>query len=313
VDSDSCKRLRLAYSSLDKNSVSDIVITDKDGNYKNRISLKSYESSSYPTYDAYLDQCYNPGTGEAIFIPETGEIILGDSCASEIDRCLDTDVLTVSYDKSEWSTGDIRPEHYFDCTQHVMDSEGNVLEKISFDSHDQAINYDIRSNQQIQINTYASEVFVHAIGRDIEDLVTAMEEANVADNNIAKLGAMLDDPDLEEDERDNINITLDTAKKQRDLIVDKLQRMYEHGLDTFSGYIEDATVTGTRIGSRIERLGLVKNRLMELKTTARDLADENENVELTDIAISTSEAELTYNAALMATGQISQQSLLNYI
>ena len=225
----------------------------------------------------------------------------------------ESDVMTLKYDKSSWEVGDIRPEHYFNCTQQVMDSSGIIVDTIEYKEHDQEIYYDVSTNQQMQINTNASEIFVHAIGRDIDDIITVMEEANVADTNVQKLQAMLEDTSLTAAEKDNIQTTLDAAMKQKDMIYDKLQRKYEHGLTTFSEYINDATLTGTRIGSRIERLDLVRNRLMDLKTTARELADDNENVELTDIAISVSEAELTYNAALMATGQISQQSLLNYI
>ena len=40
---------------------------------------------------------------------------------------------------------------------------------------------------------------------------------------------------------------------------------------------------------------------------------DNENVDLTNIAVEVSEANLVYNAALMATGRISQQTLVDYI
>ena len=49
------------------------------------------------------------------------------------------------------------------------------------------------------------------------------------------------------------------------------------------------------------------------KTTFETLKSENEDVDITEIAIQLSSAKLTYEAALMATGKVTQTSLLNYI
>ena len=61
------------------------------------------------------------------------------------------------------------------------------------------------------------------------------------------------------------------------------------------------------------RLTLISNRLQEEKTTITTMASDNENVDITNIAVEVSEANLVYNAALMATGRISQQTLVDYI
>ena len=62
-----------------------------------------------------------------------------------------------------------------------------------------------------------------------------------------------------------------------------------------------------------EGLGYNSNRLAEEKSTVTTLASENENVDITNIAVEVKEAELVYNAALMATGKINQRSLIDYI
>ena len=49
------------------------------------------------------------------------------------------------------------------------------------------------------------------------------------------------------------------------------------------------------------------------KTTCETLKSENEDIDITEVAIQLSSAELTYQAALMATGKVSQTTLLNYI
>jgi flagellar hook-associated protein 3 FlgL len=49
------------------------------------------------------------------------------------------------------------------------------------------------------------------------------------------------------------------------------------------------------------------------KTTFETLKSENEDVDITEVAIQLTSAELTYQAALMATGKVAQMTLLNYI
>lgn len=52
---------------------------------------------------------------------------------------------------------------------------------------------------------------------------------------------------------------------------------------------------------------------MSQQTTFETLKSENEDADITEIAIKLNSAELTYNASLMATGKIMQTSLLNFI
>lgn len=52
---------------------------------------------------------------------------------------------------------------------------------------------------------------------------------------------------------------------------------------------------------------------MSQKTSFETLQSDNENVDLADVAIQLSGAELTYNAALMATSKILQTTLVSYL
>jgi flagellar hook-associated protein 3 FlgL len=72
-------------------------------------------------------------------------------------------------------------------------------------------------------------------------------------------------------------------------------------------------VAVTDSGTRSARLDLISNRLLSQKTTFEVLKSENEDVDIAEVAIKLTSAELSYNAALMATGKISQTSLMNYI
>lgn len=318
ISTDDYSRIRLAYNDIDKGSLDEIKVyeTDNKGNktVKDTYSVQTLDVNSYASYDEYMDNVYRTVTADpaaAIFVPETGEVIIGKSLAKDISNLKDTDTLEVKYDKAHdtWKEGDLKPEHYFDCVRKDIVTN----EEVEFDTHDHSVEYDISSNQSMQINTNASEVFLHGIGRDIDEMISAIEKVNEASRKIDALTSKLEDTSLSDTERKNIQTTLDAANKEFDMVNSKMQKMFESGQTSFAGYYDRATLAATTVGTRIQRIDLVRNRLMDLKTTAQDLADENENVEITDIAIQASEAKITYNAALMATGQLSQQTLLSYI
>ena len=52
---------------------------------------------------------------------------------------------------------------------------------------------------------------------------------------------------------------------------------------------------------------------MSQKTNFETLKSENEDIDITDVAIKLSSAELTYSSALMATGKVLQNNLMHFI
>lgn len=304
IDSKTYSRIRLSYDNMDSSvPMTSFNIYDKDKNITDTFTVTTIDDSD-PNYPDSAYDIASAGT-DAIFNSVTGELILSDSAATTIKNMADDSYVEASYSKNSWSAGDLRPEHYFACSS--VDSNGKTINYDNDKEH--VISYDISSNQNMQINTHASEVFFHGIGRDIDEMISAINFVNDAAGKVSDLEKKLE---LNPDDSDVKN-AYDAAKKEYSLLSDKMQRMFEHGQTTFDTYIKDVTLAGTEVGTRIQRLDLVQNRLLELKTTAKELADANENVELPEVAIDVSEAELSYNAALMATGKISQQSLLSYI
>ena len=74
-----------------------------------------------------------------------------------------------------------------------------------------------------------------------------------------------------------------------------------------------ANIAVTSNGTRSKRLDLVNQRLMNQTTTFKELQSDNEDVDLAEAATKLTTAQVTYEASLMATGKISQSSLINYI
>lgn len=251
------------------------------------------------------DAAYAVGDDEIHLIPETGELILGTNVATTLSNLTNIDgvnTMEFAYDKSDWQEDDLRPEHYFDC----YDATSNI----TYASQNQSISYDVSSNQSMRINTYASEIYTHDIGRDVDEMMSAIEDVEAAAAKVETLTALQSDSTADQDQ---VTQLLDAANKEYTLANDKMQKMFENGQTKFTEHLENVTKAGTNTGTRISRLELVENRLSDLKTTAQELADDNENVEITDLAIQVSEAELSYNAALLATGKIAQQTLLSYL
>ena len=69
----------------------------------------------------------------------------------------------------------------------------------------------------------------------------------------------------------------------------------------------------TVVGNRGAKLDLIENRLTDQKTTFRTLQSENEDADETEVAVLLSSAQVSYEAALMATSEMIQKTLLNYL
>jgi len=177
----------------------------------------------------------------------------------------------------------------------------------------QIIEYDVGMNQTIQVNTTADEVFTHAIGRDVDDLIAAMQEVVDMEETVARLESMAADAKYTEEDRKIIKNQLDAAQKALTLLDEKAQKLFEAGITKMQGHLDTANLATTNCGTRGMKLDLIQNRLMSQKTNFENLESENENVDVTEVAVKLTSAELTYEAALMATGKIMQTSLMNYI
>ena len=112
---------------------------------------------------------------------------------------------------------------------------------------------------------------------------------------------------------DKLQTQLDAVEKALTLSKDKCQKLFERGITSFQGYLDDVSLCITDCGTRSSKLELISNRMQSQKTTFETLKSENEDADITEVAIQLSSAELTYEAALMATGKVMQTTLLNFI
>lgn len=355
INAESVYRIRLSYSDVDDLVNYKQVDSDGDGVADTATvpTLMNYDEATgkyVPVQMSYTEDTNGDGVEEtvngikiasvnddpnpyesvpengAILIKETGELLLGqnvyDSLMSKkdnINTVFDESSILVSYQKTNWEKDDLKPEHYFTCTDMTSD---NPSEYVTYNAAyiipgeevaKQVIEYDIGMNQSIRVNTTADEVFRHAIGRDVDDLVNALQDVVDMENTVLRLEKMVKDEKYNDTERAMIQKQLDAANKAFTELSEKAQKMFEAGITKMQDHLDTANLAVTNCGTRSKTLELITTRLMSQKTNFETLESENENVDITEVAIQLSSAELTYEAALMATGKIMQTSLMDYI
>ena len=314
-------RIRLAYDNLDEFTSMYVDGTLFTVNEKSISGLNQKE----------IDDIYTPTSG-ANFIKETGELILSKDA---YDTLIQAGGISINYEKSDWQKGDLRPEHYFMCktpkdatdprTYSATYPDGIEYNYNRIDAGkpvtsggdiqgfiEQDLSYEIAFNQTIVINTHASDVYSHDIGRDIDELIKVTQQMVNAEDKVSKLQNKIDNA-TDEEELKKLNVTMGALKKEEALVKEKMHSMYTSAITAFKGYSDDVNKQIANLGALTARLEMTKNRVKDQKSNVKELADQNINCDLSETAIDLKNAELALEAAQLAAGKIAQQTLLNYI
>lgn len=270
---------------------------------------------------------------KAVLIPETGELLIGaDMYDNNVPPFSGIDTSTeirITYEKDSWKKGDMQPQHYFACkdiTNPASEIEYNHAEYVDTtvnppvtkkyipcDKVTQYIEYDVGYNQRIRVNTTADEVFTMDMDRNIDDMENALARLEEIEAIKKDLERMMDGKDPNSAGYADLKATYDAAEKAHTHIRENMQKMME-GLITKTQKISDFTSLAiTDNGTRASRLDLISNRLMTQKSTFETLQSSNEDIDVTEVTVQLTSMDYSYQSALMATGKILQNSLMNYI
>ena len=284
-------------------------------------SLTITSFSKTASDDAYASVYGDANANNITYVAETGELLLGKNVQNKLAALSINNEIRISYDKSEWKTDDIDPVHYFYAERYIdtraaddplvyneeklTTPKGNVAKQI--------IEYDIGSNQTIRVNTTADEIYTHNMGRDVGEVKALLEEYDSLEKAYDTVNSLIQSGKYEGTDLDTLNKQLDALDKARALSKATLQERCE-GLQTiFKGYTNQATLTRTDVGSRESRLKLIQNRLSAQQTNFQELVSDNEDADVTELAIQLKSVELTYEAALSSISYVMKTSLLNFI
>lgn len=257
---------------------------------------------------------YAVGANQIILNKDTGELMLG----SDVSTFLKTNKadVSVTYDKTGFKDGELRPEHYFNCTDKT--DAANPIKYINYDADGnrtyEDINYFVGNNQTITVNTLGADTFNAAIGRDVDELSDAVQFAINSYDTVEKLKQMQSSSAYSSDaDQEMIEKWLTAANKQLDYANENMEKLYNQKLTSFTGYESDINLALTNVGSKGQRLDLVKNRLESQMTTVEKLKSSNEDRELSDVVIDYTAAYTSYQAALQAASKVQEQTLLDYL
>ncbi len=335
-------RFRLAYNDIDEVEPV-ITYTDTAGNQQTITADDTVLSNDTSTYapDPYTYISQNPG--KVLLVRDTGELLIGKDIYDSLMATKDDPTtslkneaeIRITYEKTNFTGNDLRPEHYYACKattwetdasgNYVLDGGGNKIPKdlpvnpIEYNQDylkgivdKQSIEYDVGFNQTIRVNSTADESYNLGIGREVDDLVSALQRVvNLEDlkKNIEnKIATTTDETAL-----GYLKNQLTATEKALTFEKDTCQKRFEKGITSFQGFLDDTSLAITNVGTRSSKLELIESRMQNQKTTFETLKSKNEDIDITEVAIQLSSAELTYSAALQATGKIIQNTLLSYL
>lgn len=293
-------RLRLAYDEID--SVDSFTVKDSDGN-----PLDGYAVTTYESEEAWIAAGQQVDDNGVVFLKDSGEFAFGKTAYADLKS--GKAGFDVTYTKTGFTSGEARPEYYYDC-RDISDSN-NV---ITYTKENQEINYTIAAGTTLTVNTQASDVFDTSILRDVNELINVVQKSISANDKVTHLEAMMKEAQYSDPEsQEKLQTYLDAAKKEADYADDNLQKTYGQYITNFDNYLGRVNLAITNIGSTISRLQLTQNRVENQQTTMEDLKSSNEDRDISDIIIDYYASYNAYTASLTAAGKIGSQTLLDYL
>ncbi len=297
-------RIQLSYDNLAGEDMTSFTYTKKSAS---GIPVEQV-FDNITTVSATDDNAYAPAPGEAHFIYETGELILGEDAYEELRSA---DDIKITYAKNSFNSGDLRPEHYFDCER--TDTDKPELGTIQFTKSKQEIQYEVNYNQKLTINTEGSDSISHKIGRDIDDILNSVNDVLQTEQKIDEVKKRLTDGNLSQADTERYNKMLDQLDTELDLKKEVMQDAFERGITSSSDEQDRVNTALADLGSRANRLKLTENRLSSQQVDFEDLLSKNEDADMVDTVIKYNSAETIYNASLSAAAKVVQNTLLNFL
>ena len=316
---ESVYRLRLGYSDV-KNTVTTYQLDangnkqlDADGNpITTTTTVNPDANGQYSitdstgtalTFTNTTDKNYIPGDNEIAFNATTGEVLMGENVYKQVYT---SDSFSFTYQKDNFIKDDLNPTMYYDC---VDNKTGIVYDKVRED-----VEYNINYAQKIKINTEANEAFDINLGRDIDDLVTSVQNVLDLESQISQVEGMMKQSQYSDtDSQKKLNSMLSGLNKQKTLAEDEMTKAFESGIGQMQGYKQTISLANADVGNRLTRLELTQGRLTEQFTNVTESKSANEDIDLEDVVVSYTSAQLVYNASLQAASKVVQQTLLDFL
>lgn len=250
------------------------------------------------------ENAYTPSDG-IHYLYDTGELIVSAAVYQEIQA--NDAGLDVTYAKTDFKKGDIRPEMYFECASYNTDSKREIAYA---NPKDQDIRYEINFNQVEQVNVQARDAIDTDIYRIVDYIEKAVNAVNEVENQISDVEKQISNSTGTTADLEKLKVKLEQEKSLRTGV---MQEAFSKGITVISGAQSKVNVAIAALGARDSRMQMTKNRLADEKIDTEKAMSENEDIDIADAYINLTQADNLYQASLSATAKILGNSLLNYI
>ena len=272
--------------------------------------------------DAYMSVVGEKNDNVISYIAETGELLFGNAIAERFKHLPSDTELRVSYEKSDWKKGDLDPVHYFYTEREGKTASGKektlVFNEGFLDDPSkngrQIIEYDVGNNQSLQVNTTADEAFSHALGRDVEEVISMLEEYGTYQNSLQEVEKLINSEQYNGTEYEQkLTRQKEALEEAMTRVLDKINKRCDELVGDCDGFFAKTQLAETDCGARLSRLRMVQSRLEMQQTNFGELVSENEDADYTDLVIQLKSIDMTYQAALSSISYTMQTSLLDFI
>ena len=247
---------------------------------------------------------YTPGANDINFIPSTGELILGANVAQAL-ATTGAGGISVDYHKAGFNKGELNPKVYFTCTDTL------AVPPMTYTMEHQELQFEFGVNTRITINNQAKDVFTPQLYADLKEFVELV--AGVQLSTDAALTAKYEGFPYNLSGEALQNAIAEQKNEEEQKYRGILQDRYSNIIEQLSRHSATANTEYTNLGSRMNRLDLIRTRLEEDRVSYTKLMSDNENVNYLEVMMELSAAESVYQAALKAGASIMQLSLADFI
>ncbi len=313
-----CYRMQLSYTDLLNADDPELLVTTNGTEEEPEVT--SYSMTSMLSTD---QNAYAPEEGDIYFLYDTGEIIFGSEVYNTVRLA---DDFSVTYQKSQFSKGDTRPQHYFDCTSVELNQtgeEGEIGEEIEgttieynlsqYGDAGQTIYYEVSFSQNLQVNVLAKDCIGNTMKRSVDDIIDAVNDVTATEEKIAQANKMLEEDGISEEQSNALKKMIEQMETEKVLKTKIMQERFSKGITvsaTWENIVNRATAD---IGSRAVRLNLTESRMQDQQLTFTDLLSTNEDADLAETIINLGSANNVYQASLNAASKVVKNSLMNFI
>lgn len=295
-------KISISYNNCDKEDVT-IAYKDKDGVQHTVTAV----TKSIPENEDYNEH-YKPDDDVIYFVPESGELVFGATIYDSVRAGSD---LSVVYKKSNFKENDIRPEHYFDC---IAANTATGVTRNYTDVRSQKINYQINFSQTLTVNTLACNAFDTSIGRMVDQIYDVMNELDIMRETQKSVKKRIESCDPNDtDGLAALTELYEQIGTEISLQNTVLTNTFGNAITVFQEAKNTLNVAVADHGARYSRMKMTQSQLDSLELDTNEAKSENENIDLEEVLVDYTEADMLYQAALQATVKIIGTSLLDFI